>query len=160
MFYQKLFAILNKNNVQFLVAGGVAVALHGALRMTADLDIFISLDPENIRKFVILMTQNGFQPRVPVPPEDFIDPEKRKHWKKDKNMMVFTWVNKEHPTEIVDVFIDEPKPFKELYDRRLEAQTAQGKVPLVSIEDLIALKQNTGRQQDAADVQALKRIRL
>jgi predicted nucleotidyltransferase len=41
--YQDLFIALNTAQVRYLVVGGVAMVLHGAVRMTADLDLAISL---------------------------------------------------------------------------------------------------------------------
>ena len=39
---------LNHNNIRYLIAGGVAVNIHGYQRMTQDLDLVIQLIPENI----------------------------------------------------------------------------------------------------------------
>lgn len=33
--------------MRYLVAGGVAVVLHGYLRTTADLDLIVQLEPDN-----------------------------------------------------------------------------------------------------------------
>jgi hypothetical protein len=39
-----LFDALNKNHVQYLVAGGVAVNLYGIERATADIDLVVYLE--------------------------------------------------------------------------------------------------------------------
>jgi hypothetical protein len=41
---------LNKNDVKYLLLGGWAVGIYGAPRATADMDVFIAIDDENIGK--------------------------------------------------------------------------------------------------------------
>jgi hypothetical protein len=49
MFYVELFRALERAQVRYLLVGGVAVNLHGAERLTMDVDIMLALDPENLR---------------------------------------------------------------------------------------------------------------
>ena len=77
-YYSELFAAFEKAKIRYLVVGGVAVVLHGFLRATADLDLIIALDPENVEKFLRLMKELGYKPRVPVSIDDFASPEQRK----------------------------------------------------------------------------------
>jgi hypothetical protein len=44
--------VLSAANVDFIIVGGVAAGLHGALRTTLDLDIVYSRRPENIARLV------------------------------------------------------------------------------------------------------------
>ena len=46
MFYLDLFRALQEQKVRYLVVGGVAVNLHGAERMTMDVDLMIAQDVE------------------------------------------------------------------------------------------------------------------
>jgi hypothetical protein len=46
----EVIASLNRANVDYVVVGGVALNLHGLLRATEDLDIFVRPDPENIAR--------------------------------------------------------------------------------------------------------------
>ena len=57
MFFEKIFKALNENNVKYLVIGGAAVNLHGYVRVTHDLDLFIALNESNIKKNTHLRTQ-------------------------------------------------------------------------------------------------------
>ncbi len=50
--FKKLFSSLNKEAARYMVAGGVAVNLYGIERATADIDIVLRLDKENLLKFV------------------------------------------------------------------------------------------------------------
>jgi predicted nucleotidyltransferase len=49
---EAVLAALNEAEVRYLVAGGVAVVLHGHLRTTADLDLIVDLHAENTAKVV------------------------------------------------------------------------------------------------------------
>lgn len=158
MYYEDLFAALDENKIRFLVAGGVAVALHGAVRMTADLDLIVALDDRNVRAFIDLMGRRGYSPRVPVPAQDFADPAKRARWKMEKNMIVFSWVHSQRPEEIVDVFVDDPVQFDDAYPRRASIRLGRIQIPLLSIADLIEMKEKSGRPQDLSDIEALKEL--
>jgi hypothetical protein len=46
----RVIASLNDAAVDYVVVGGVAMNLHGLLRSTEDLDIFIRPDPENVAR--------------------------------------------------------------------------------------------------------------
>ncbi|NUO09217.1 MAG: hypothetical protein HUU08_11145 [Candidatus Brocadia sp.] len=41
MFYESIFDKLNKSHIDYIVVGGVALVLHGVVRLTADLDLII-----------------------------------------------------------------------------------------------------------------------
>lgn len=45
--FHRIFQALEASGVRYLVVGGVAVVLHGHPRFTADLDLVVSLDPDN-----------------------------------------------------------------------------------------------------------------
>ncbi len=46
----RVIASLNEAGVDYVVVGGVAVNLHGLVRATEDLDLFIRPDPENVAR--------------------------------------------------------------------------------------------------------------
>ena len=47
---ETVFNALNNAQVRYLVAGGIAVNIHGYQRMTSDLDMVIQLDSTNMKK--------------------------------------------------------------------------------------------------------------
>lgn len=82
--------LLAREKVRFLVVGGVAVVLHGYLRLTADLDIVLALDAENVARAVAMLEREGFEPRAPVALQEFRDSETRARWAGEENMQVFS----------------------------------------------------------------------
>jgi hypothetical protein len=59
---------------------------------------------------------------------------------------------------MVDLFLDYPAPFKELWNRSELAMLRGVPVRVASIGDLIGLKHDAGRPQDLADAEALAHI--
>lgn len=51
---------LNKNEIEYVVVGGVAVMYHGVPRTTVDIDIILQFDDEEILAFVEFLNSNGF----------------------------------------------------------------------------------------------------
>lgn len=54
--FGELLRILDQSGVQFLLVGGVAATAHGSARLTSDLDIVYSRDPENLRRLADALT--------------------------------------------------------------------------------------------------------
>lgn len=154
--YSDILRAISHAGVRYLVAGGVALNLHQLMRMTVDLDLIIHLEVNNVKKFVQVMQSLGFRPKVPVDPMDFADEQKRKSWIMEKNMVVFSFINLKNPMEMIDVFVQEPYPFDELYQRRYDVQVGDATVAVLGAEDLIALKEAAGRAKDLYDIKLLK----
>ncbi len=157
--YMEVFRELSTADVRFVVAGGIAVNLLGVPRFTADLDLVVALEKENVVKFVQCMIRLGLKPKVPVPPEAFADSENRKRWIEEKNMRVFSFQKPDRPYEVVDVFVKEPIPFDEMWHDRERILLDNVEIPVVSIDHLIALKREAMRLQDISDIEALERLK-
>ncbi len=162
MVYEEIIQALNKGRVDYLVAGGVAVVLHGVIRMTADLDLVLALDTDNLKKFLSTIKTLGYRPRVPVSEKDILDPEKRRQWIEEKNMLALSFYNPKNPLLLVDVLIDQesqPMDFEKMKQGSVKYKIGRLSVPVVSVDDIIKLKKAAGRDQDKADIKALMEIR-
>jgi len=156
--YEEIFGALDRTGVRYLVVGGVAVVLHGFMRATADLDLFVDFEDANIRSFIGAMKDLGFKPKAPVAIDDFASSDQRGKWRREKGMTVFSVYRPSHPHELVDIFVDEPTPFGAAFNRRKEISIESAKVSLISIPDLIALKKQAGRPQDLEDIKGLEEL--
>ena len=58
--FQDFLRLLNANAIRYLVIGGYAVAYHGYVRYTGDLDIFVELSTENAERIVRALREFGF----------------------------------------------------------------------------------------------------
>ena len=141
-----------------MVVGGVAVNLQGVPRFTADVDIAVSLDPANLLAAGNALVALGLKPRLPVPVSDLGDPKRVQAWIDERNLQAFTFQDPQNPLREVDLLLVSPVPFPDL-ERDAERMGAPGlQIPVASIAALIRMKEGTGREQDASDVEALRRI--
>lgn len=156
--FRRLFSALNRENIGYMVAGGIAVNLYGIERATADIDIVIRLVEQDLTKFVNVARELGLQPKAPVKLEEIISPEKRESWIKEKGMMVFSLFDDMQPFFLLDIFIDAPFDFEKVYRNRKIFKFENTDIPVVPVKELIAMKTGTGRPQDAADIFYLEKI--
>jgi hypothetical protein len=153
-----LFAALNRKKVKYLLAGGLAVNLYGIERSTGDIDLVVYLEQGNLEKFIEVMKELGFKPKVPVPLDDLTFQEKREEWIRDKGMMVFSLFDPKNPFILLDIFIESPFDFPTVYANRVKRKAGTTIVSLVPIRTLIEMKEHAGRPKDLADVYYLKQI--
>ena len=160
--YLPLFNALNDARVQYVVVGGLATVLHGYARMTADVDLVINLEPAEAENAVHALLRVGLKPRLPVDPMQFAVAEILAAWIKEKHMLVFSFYDPANPLLIVDLFVHEPIPFKDLSQRAITMDIDGTSVPVCDIADLIDLKRRAARPRDIDDIahlQELLRIR-
>jgi predicted nucleotidyltransferase len=156
--FEAVFAALQRAGVRYLVVGGVAVVFHGYPRFTADLDLVVALDRENVLGFVDALATLGYRPRAPVPAAAFADADTRRSWIEEKHLTVLSFWSPGHPATELDVFVAEPFPMEPALARSLHVQLGEVTVPVASIPDLIFLKRQSARPKDLEDIQALEAI--
>lgn len=57
--FADLIRLLQDNGVEFLIVGAHALAAHGVVRSTGDLDVFVRTSPENARRVVAALASFG-----------------------------------------------------------------------------------------------------
>lgn len=157
--YLAIFKKLNEKGIRYIVVGGIAVNLYGIPRMTYDIDLILDLDDKNLKKFLNLLKSWGFKPKVPVDIMDFANSNKREDWIKNKNMKAFNLVNSEWAISEIDVVIDSPVDYEKGHKRLKHIMLHGVSIPVISIDDLIKMKQITERQQDKADIRYLRKLK-
>jgi nucleotidyltransferase AbiEii toxin of type IV toxin-antitoxin system len=157
-FFEDTIAALNRADVRYVVVGGVAVVLHGHIRVTFDLDLVVDLTPPEARKAIEALMAAGLRPRVPEDAIRFADPAVRERWIQQKGMTVFSLWDPQDPTRSADLFVEEPIEFEVLWSRSLVLSLESTEVRVASIPDLIEMKRAAGRPHDLADIQALEAI--
>ncbi|MFQ5800160.1 MAG: nucleotidyl transferase AbiEii/AbiGii toxin family protein [Candidatus Hydrothermarchaeales archaeon] len=159
MFYETVFREFNKKGIQYVVADGIALNLHGVPRATADLDLCIAIEDENLKRIVEVLKVLGFRPRIPVKIEEFAIVENLKRWSEEKKMLAFTFWNPKKPYEEIDIFIHNPIDFHEIDSTKEVIEAEDIQIPIVSLDTLIALKRISNREQDRSDIAALEKIK-
>lgn len=158
MYYEKIFQEFNKKKVKYAVAGGVAVNLHGVERFTHDLDLLLAMDEKNILKAISVFKSLGYSPKVPVKPEDFAKEDMRKKWIKEKNMIVFSFIDLKKPHILIDIIIHAPFTYEAIAKniKTMISENKRIKVPVISVDDLIRMKKIANRLKDNNDIELLK----
>ena len=157
---EAILRVLSEHRVRYLIVGGLAVAAHGYLRFTADVDLVLSFDKDNLASALAAFRSLRYQPRAPVPIDDFLDPSKREQWVKEKNMTVFSLFSPAHQATEIDVFVEPPFDFERAYAVAAPIEVAPGvTASFCSLDDLIALKTKAGRPRDLEDIVQLAKLR-
>jgi hypothetical protein len=157
--YLGIFRGLNKKKIRYVVCGGVAVNLWGIPRMTYDIDLLLDMREANLKKFLALLQEWEFKPKIPADITDLLDEKKRNIWIEEKNMKAFSLHNPGWAISEIDVLVGVSPGYDKVVERVVYKSVGNVKIPLISPEDLIATKQNTGRRQDEADIEHLTRLK-
>jgi hypothetical protein len=160
MYYFDLLKEFHTSGIRYMIAGGLSVNLHGIPRVTQDIDIIISLDRENIRRVNSALEKLGFEPSLPVNPEDLSDVSIRETWIREKNLIAFSFHHKTDNYRVVDIVLVHPLDFDSAYLNRTVKSVRDFTINLVSIDDLIKMKKFSGRNQDISDIELLEKLRL
>ena len=154
-----LFRELGNAGVSYVLCGGLAIILHGIHRFTADIDLAVALEPDNLQRFIAVVTRLGYRPRAPVPASDLLDPENRRRWQTEKHAFVFTFIDPALPYRQIDVFLEDQLPFATLQAQSIVEHGEGYAVRVASLEHLLAMKQKIQplRPQDALDIEMLER---
>ena len=142
-----LLCAFNAEGVEYLVVGGQAVNAYGAPRLTKDLDLLIRSTASNSERVFKALARFG-APIAGLSPAEFRD----------------------HPDDVFQIGVEPSRidilqsisgvDFDSAWKRRQLFAVEDGlTVPFIALDDLLANKLATGRPQDLADVDTLKKIR-
>jgi uncharacterized nucleotidyltransferase DUF6036 len=137
---QTVFASFQKNDVRYLVIGGIAAVLYGVPRATFDLDILIEPTKENAQKLLNALAQIGFGTAEMTSAEEIVGTE----------ITIFT--------DRVRLDVQTMTPglaFEDAWLRRVTMNYKGQKFDVVSLADLIQSKTASGREVDLEDVRIL-----
>jgi hypothetical protein len=140
--FRDLFAAFNAHGVEYLVVGAHALAVHGHIRATKDLDLWVRPTPDNAARLMKALASFG-APIEKISPSDFAQPGTTLQIGVD-------------PLRVDILSTIDGITFDEAWARRVEAQFADQIVSVISRADLIRNKRASGRSQDLADVEALE----
>lgn len=150
MFLLKLCDTLNKHKVDFAICGGWAVALHGVVRGTVDVDIAVAMTKQNLALAEKALMDLGLRSSLPLTANEVFN--FRKEYIEKRNLIAWSFVNPKNPIEVVDIIITYAKK-----NLAVKVVTLNGKkVPVLAMEQLIAMKKKSGRPQDLEDARALE----
>jgi len=149
MFINRVCDALSKAKVPYAVVGGYAVAMHGVIRGTVDVDIVIHWTLKNLERLEDALKEIGLVSLIPINSKNLF--HFRKEYIEKRNLIAWNFYDPKNPLNQVDIVIT-----YDLKNKRVKTiNTEDGKVRILSREDLIKMKKASGRPQDLEDVNAL-----
>jgi hypothetical protein len=141
--FKDLFAALNAAGAEYLVVGAHALAAHGHVRATRDLDVWIRVDPENAARVHRALAAFG-APLHGLSVDDLAGPD-----------LIFQIGV---PPVRIDIITSiDGVAFDAAWRERMSSEYADQPVSVLSRRHLIENKKASGRLQDLADVEFLER---
>ncbi len=140
--FRDLLLEFNAHQVEYLVVGAHALAAHGHVRATKDLDVWVRPDSENAKRVVDALTAFG-APLHDLTPEDLALP----------NVVFQIGV----PPVRIDILTSvDGLTFDQAWESKLLTSTGDVPTHVLSRGALIQNKKASGRLQDQADVRWLE----
>ncbi len=153
MFIYRLIQALERRKVNYAIAGGYAVALHGVVRGTIDIDLVLRLSRKNFLAAEDALKDIDLQSKLPLQAAEVF--AFRDEYIKNKNLVAWNFINFNNPMESVDIIITE-----DLRNMKVKRILVGDKIlRVVSIEDLIKMKKRSRRPQDLEDIKALRSLK-
>lgn len=140
--YEKLLENLARAEVNFIVVGGVAVALNGFVRTTEDVDILIERSPENVVRLLDALSRFGEGHARELTAADFDEAEGAIRIIEDFPLDVFTMMRGKRYSDLIHSI------------RRTRINDIE--VQYLNAEALISIKEKSQREKDQIDISALR----
>jgi hypothetical protein len=149
---ERICASLSQAGVRYAIVGGHAVALHGAVRGTVDIDLAITWNRKTLLATEKALHEVGLVPRLPLTADDIFD--FRREYIKNRNLIAWDFYNPNDLSEQVDIVITYDLKGK----RTKRIQLRNGSVQILDLKELIKMKRKSARPQDIEDVLALEKL--
>lgn len=140
----------DSHKLKYVLVGGYALALHGLVRATMDVDFVLQLRLGDFELAEAALAKIGLKSRLPIRAQDVI--KLRQEYIENRNLNAWSFVDYQNPTRQVDILIT-----KDLRDLQVETISVSGrKLSVVSLSELLRMKKEAGRPQDLVDVENIK----
>lgn len=153
-----LIKLLAESKTDYVLVGGLAVALHGYPRVTMDVDVVLAMSPDNLTRFIAGAKAAGLRPTMPVAIESLAATDLLECWQREKGMLAFGLRGTEAQATVLDVLIASPIPYADLRRNAVMIETGPYRIPVASIDHLIAMKRASGRSKDLIDIEELQKL--
>lgn len=140
---REFLALLNSNEVEYLVVGAFAVAYHGYPRYTADLDVLVLSSEKNVQRVLKSLEEFGFG-TVGISKEDLLSP-----------YGVIQLGVKPNRIDILSSISG--VTFEDAWATRQEGDLEGLPVKFIGRDALIRNKRATGRAKDQGDAEELSK---
>jgi hypothetical protein len=137
-----LDSALQSLGIRWYVFGAQAAIVHGAARLTADVDATIDVGEHSVAELTRALSRRGFEPRIDDV-DEFV-----------ARTRVFPAIHR--ATQMGVDLVLAGTGIEELFFERSQRHVMEGvKIPVASPEDVVAMKVLAGRNKDLDDVSAI-----
>ena len=149
----QLLEKLSQKGVDFIIVGGFAALLYGSSQVTKDLDICLSLTPENIQ--IIRDTLAPLHPKHRMTPQKLSFMDFPEDLEGIQNLYIQTDLG------VIDILgqISGVGPFERLNEKARPIELFGKTVKIIALDDLIEAKKWLARPKDLATVLELEVIK-
>ncbi|HEY4180773.1 MAG TPA: hypothetical protein VGM90_28205 [Kofleriaceae bacterium] len=136
--------LLTRHGAKYLLIGGNAVAAHGRVRFTEDLDVFIDAELANAERVGDAISEFGF-------------PAAGRQWRElaQPNKIMFFGVK---PNRIDVLTSISGVSFAECWKGRVRARFGGHSIPVIGLKELRKNKRASGRTKDLLDLALLQEL--
>jgi hypothetical protein len=152
-FVARVGSALSAAGVRYAVVGGYAVALHGAVRGTVDVDVILAWNSRSLEAAECALKSLGLVSRLPISAAEVF--RFRDEYIRNRNLIAWNFYNPKDLSEQLDIVITADLKGKKVST----VKTPDGPIRVLGREDLIVMKRASGRPQDLEDAAALERLR-
>ena len=154
-----ILSVLQAAEVDFVLVGGLAVQLHGYMRMTYDIDLVLAMNDENLGRFIEVAKSKGLAPVIPVPIDSLKNAALIDQWHREKGMLAFALREPSVAGSVIDVLVRPDVSFERLAADAKLAEFVGKSIKIASIDHLLEMKRIANRGKDQLDIIALEKIK-
>ena len=142
---QDFIKAFNKNNVEYMLVGGLSVFVHGYGRTTGDMDIWVNKTAPNYLKIQLAFRDFGM-PLFDMTIDNFLG---------DKND-VYSFGREPQKIDVMTAV--KGLSFEEAYPNSIRAKLEDTELVVIGVDDLIKAKSAVSRTKDKLDIEMLKKL--
>ncbi len=151
-FLETVCQALDKAGVRYAIVGGYAVALHGAVRGTVDVDCVINWNEKSLNLAEKAINGIGLVSRLPITADDIF--QFRDEYIHNRNLLAWSFYNPQDLSQQLDLLI-----YFDLKGKKTKSFAIGDQIiKVLDKKALIAMKRQSGRPQDWADIRALEQL--
>jgi predicted nucleotidyltransferase len=149
---EKLAEALNRNQVRWVLIGGMAVMLHGADYLTSDCDLAYEKSETNLKRLKTALEELGARP---------VRASDTGTFELDYSILLAHFMHLKSEAGPVDLINRLPniESFEKLYQNSVQFEIDGIEFRIASIEDLIRLKSDSSRERDQLHISMLKTLK-
>ena len=152
MLISEVCQALARFEVPYALVGGHAVALHGAVRGTIDIDFIVEWQRAHLENAILALQSIGLRSALPLGVDEVW--ENRDRYIAERNLIAWSFIDFDDPLRQVDLLIN----FDLTGHAVVAKATRSGTVQVLNKQDLIEMKRKSGRPQDLEDIRSLEAL--